>query len=173
MEAGHTINEEYLITVGTPILVSPFAFINVRHLLVTSVSPIWPFFCRYSQPNRIYPPLQRRHGPPFVQPAVHCAAHDDVMEGSNRGRRKRVAQNQNVDARSSRIVVPSQSVIGFPHSTPTNVQVNQVAGPWRLLLSACHSIYDSNFYFNFSATKCKSSFSFYRLSLLSKEGSLT
>jgi hypothetical protein len=43
-----------------------------------------------------------------------------------------VAQNQNVDARSSWTTVPSQCTIGFPpltpEPTPANVQVNQVAG---------------------------------------------
>ena len=59
-----------------------------------------------------------------------CAARDDVAEGSNR--RNRGVQNQNVDARSSRIAAPSQPAMGFT----TNAQVNQVAGPLRLPLSS-------------------------------------
>jgi hypothetical protein len=58
------------------------------------------------------------------------AACDDVAEGSNR--HKQGVQNQNVDARSSRIAVPSQPAMGFM----TNTQVNQVAGPSRLPLSS-------------------------------------
>jgi hypothetical protein len=65
----------------------------------------------------------------FLIHVASRAARDDVAEGSNH--RKRAAQNQNMDARSSWIAAPSQSAIGFA----TNMQVNQVAGPSRLPLS--------------------------------------
>lgn len=69
--------------------------------------------------------------------AASRASRIDVPEHSNR--RRRVAQNQNADARPSQIMAPSQCTIGLPpltpEPTPSNVWVNQVAGPSRLPLA--------------------------------------
>jgi hypothetical protein len=83
------------------------------------------FFCRYLQPNHTHGTNDIAATAEEAWSLIHVASHaarGDITEGSNR--RKRVAQNQDVDARSSRIVVPSQTVIGFHISTTTNAQVD-------------------------------------------------
>jgi hypothetical protein len=121
----------------TSILVGARVFRNVRYLHNVSCSS--DLFSAGTR-SRTIPVLQTIYiaaaadEARFLIRVASRAARDDVAEGSNR--RKRGVQNQNEDARSSRIAAPSQPAMGFT----TNTQVNQVSGPSRLPLSSLRQL---------------------------------
>jgi len=108
------------------------------------------FFLRSSWPNHFHRQNAIAAAAEETRSTIRAASRStriDVTE--DLGRRRRVAQNQNVDARPSWTTVPSQCTIGFPpptpEPTPANVQVNQVAGPSRLPLAPLQHIAPRSF----------------------------